>query len=88
MTCSLWYGAGQLRLKDTNPIYCRFHAITAATKLFYPYFLKVLIYKGHKPMLSGFILKRSKEIGNVTNLATWINIYKTAKIVYGLGKGS
>ena len=39
-------------------------------------------------MLSGFILKRSKEIGNVTNLATWINIYKTAKIVYGLEKGS
>lgn len=27
-----------------------------------------------------------KGIGNVTNLATWTNIYKTAKIVYGIGK--
>lgn len=26
-------------------------------------------------------------VGNVTNLATWINIYKTAKIVHAVGKG-
>jgi len=28
-----------------------------------------------------------KGVGNVTNLATWINTYKTAKIVYAVGKG-
>lgn len=38
-------------------------------------------------MLFGFISKRSKKIGNVTNLATRTNVYKTAKIVCGLGEG-
>ena len=38
--------------------------------------------------LSTFQIGIIKGVGNVTNLATWINIYKTAKIVYGLGKGS
>jgi hypothetical protein len=28
-----------------------------------------------------------KGIGNITNLATWTNTFKTAKIVYGVGKG-
>jgi hypothetical protein len=38
-------------------------------------------------MLFGFSSKRSKKIGNVTNLATRTNVYKTAKIVCGLGEG-
>ena len=28
-----------------------------------------------------------KGVGNVTNLATWINTYKSAKIFYAVGKG-
>jgi len=32
--------AVQLRLKDTNPIYCRFHAITAALNYLLIRFLK------------------------------------------------
>ena len=28
-----------------------------------------------------------KGVGNVTNMATWINTFKTGKIVYGIGKG-
>ena len=28
-----------------------------------------------------------KGVGNITNLATWTNTFKTAEIVYGIGKG-
>jgi hypothetical protein len=28
-----------------------------------------------------------KGVGNITNLATWTNTFKTAERVYGIGKG-
>ena len=36
--------------------------------------------------LSTIQVATMKGVGNVTNLATWINTYKTAKIFYAVGK--